>query len=72
MVLIPEWLRCEVNEYFSTPITLQPTTILDIGANIGAFALRAHQEWPDAYIACYEPMPNNVQLLRQHVDTILV
>ena len=65
---IPEWLRSEVEEYFATPLDFKPTTILDIGANIGAFALRAHQEWPEAQVICYEPMPFNLELLRQNVD----
>jgi FkbM family methyltransferase len=31
--------------------------ILDIGANVGAFACWAMQRWPDARITCYEPHP---------------
>jgi FkbM family methyltransferase len=65
---MPEWLRKEVEDYFVVPIELNPATILDIGANIGTFALRAHQEWPDAHITCYEPMPFNLEQLRQNVD----
>lgn len=65
---IPEWLRTEVEDYFAVPIAYKPKTILDIGANIGAFAVRAHHEWPDARITCYEPMPFNLEKLRQNVD----
>ncbi|HAG0015739.1 TPA: FkbM family methyltransferase [Salmonella enterica] len=64
---IPEWLQREVNDYFVEPLNIRPSTVLDIGANIGAFALRAHREWPAAHIICYEPMPFNVDQLRQNV-----
>lgn len=65
--MIPHWLYQEVEEYFKHPITITPRTILDIGANIGAFALRAHREWPEAEIYCYEPLPSNIALFKQHV-----
>lgn len=31
--------------------------IVDIGANVGAFALWANHTWPDAKLTCYEPDP---------------
>lgn len=65
---IPRWLRNEVSEYF-IPLPFQPATILDIGANIGAFAQRAHEEWPEARIVCCEPMPFNVVHLRRNAPT---
>ncbi|EIQ5547882.1 FkbM family methyltransferase [Escherichia coli] len=65
---IPEWLQREVNDYFVKPLNFQPATVLDIGANVGAFAIRAHREWPAAHVICYEPMPFNVDKLRQNVD----
>lgn len=63
---IPQWLFNEVEQYF-IPLPFQPETILDIGANIGAFAQRAHQRWPDAKMLCCEPMPFNVVHLRRNV-----
>lgn len=57
---IPDWLSQEVNDYFAVPIRSIPKTVLDIGANIGAFALRAHYEWPAAKVICFEPMPFNI------------
>jgi FkbM family methyltransferase len=69
MTMIPDWLRKEVNDYFAVPLNISPpATILDIGANVGAFAQRAHQEWPAARITCYEPMPFVVEHLRQNVS----
>ena len=36
-----------------------PATVLDIGANIGAFALRVRAQWPKTAIRCYEPVAEN-------------
>lgn len=63
---IPQWLYKEVEEYF-IPLPFEPKSILDIGANIGAFAQRAHNAWPQAHIVCCEPMPFNVCRLRRNV-----
>jgi FkbM family methyltransferase len=63
---IPRWLYDEVEEYF-IPLPFEPATILDIGANIGAFTQRAHEKWPEARIVCCEPMPFNVVHLRRNV-----
>lgn len=63
---IPRWLLDEVAEYF-VPLPFRPRTILDIGANIGAFAKVAHQVWPESRITCCEPMPFNVCHLRRNV-----
>ena len=35
--VIPDWLRKEVEQYF-IPFPFEPNSIVDIGANIGAFA----------------------------------
>jgi len=63
---IPYWLQAEVAEYF-VPFPFIPETVLDIGANIGAFVQRAQAEWPDASIIACEPMPFNLVHLRQNV-----
>jgi len=62
---IPQWLYDEVDEYF-IDLPFEPASILDIGANIGAFAQRAHEKWPQARIICCEPMPSNVCHLRRN------
>lgn len=41
-------------------------TILDIGSNIGLFALAARRRFPDARIHCYEPNPAIVPYLQSH------
>lgn len=42
--------------------------ILDIGANIGAFARWAKQRWPKSVVHCYEPNESNYALLGRTVD----
>lgn len=41
-----------------------PATVLDLGANIGAFTEWACEQWPAARIAAYEPHPDNATLFR--------
>lgn len=48
----------------------QPPVILDLGANIGAFARWAATRWPGATIHCYEPHPGNFALLQETVQGI--
>ncbi|MDH4189700.1 MAG: FkbM family methyltransferase [Betaproteobacteria bacterium] len=71
---IPDWLYDEVQDYFAIPIPFEPRTVLDIGANIGAFAQEAHSRWPNAHIICCEPMPFNVSRLRRnvHADALII
>lgn len=42
-------------------------TIIDIGANIGVFALYAASQAPDVKVYAYEPFPDNAKWLRQNV-----
>lgn len=35
----------------------RPPRVLDIGANVGAFAVWASHRWPGADVTCYEPNP---------------
>ncbi len=49
----------------------QPPVILDIGANVGAFARWASKRWPGAHIRCYEPHPDNFALLARTIKTYL-
>jgi FkbM family methyltransferase len=45
-------------------------TILDIGANIGLFAIAARRFYPNAIIQCYEPNPNLERHLSAHCSAI--
>jgi FkbM family methyltransferase len=42
----------------------RPLRVLDLGANVGFFALFASRRWPGARIVTVEPDPANVELLR--------
>jgi len=44
-----------------------PPVVLDIGANVGAFAIWALRRWPGAKLICYEPHPLNFEMLKQNV-----
>lgn len=72
MSIIPEYLMSEVEEYFSaSPYNIEnPKIIIDIGSNIGAFAIRAHKEWPNALIYCYEPFHKNIVELERNLSSI--
>ncbi len=41
-------------------------TILDIGANVGSFALWAALRWPDSHIHCFEPNPGTFAYLKRN------
>jgi FkbM family methyltransferase len=43
-------------------------TIVDIGANMGTFAVYAAQSNPDAHVYCYEPEPRNFRVLQNNID----
>lgn len=46
-------------------------TILDIGANIGAFCRWASGRWPGVPIHAYEPHPDNFALLHKTTNTLI-
>lgn len=52
---IPDWMWAEVSAY-DLPFRAAPRTILDIGANVGAFTALANQRWPEAIVEAYEPI----------------
>jgi FkbM family methyltransferase len=39
-----------------------PATVLDIGANVGAFTAWARAKWPEAQVDAYEPVPENAEI----------
>jgi len=70
------WVRDNDDEYVvdemaADPYRLAelstPSVVLDLGANIGAFALSARRRWPNARIICYEPEPDNFGLLCRNI-----
>jgi FkbM family methyltransferase len=49
---------------YAIPLDTPPATVLDIGANIGAFSEWACEQWPNATIQAFEPHPDNATLYR--------
>jgi FkbM family methyltransferase len=45
--------------------------ILDIGANVGSFAVWAVNRWPGCFVHCYEPLPANFELLRSNLRSLV-
>jgi FkbM family methyltransferase len=50
--------------------SVRPRVILDIGANIGITAIWLSQHFRDAIIYCFEPIPENIELLRRNTASI--
>jgi FkbM family methyltransferase len=42
--------------------------VVDIGANLGSFALAAAQRYPDGLVYCFEPGSDNFALLQQNIE----
>lgn len=61
--MVPHLQKVLDGEYQIDQIVEPPKVILDIGANVGAFAFWAHNKWPEAKIYCYEPEENNFSQL---------
>ena len=47
-----------------------PPTVLDLGANCGAFSVWATQVWPGAIVHAYEPAQINYDYLKQNTETL--
>lgn len=64
-----------VHEIFSSKnynlsrVPFEPDIILDLGANIGLFALLVARHWPEAALVCVEPHPVTFSLLCENLKT---
>jgi FkbM family methyltransferase len=57
------------NEYpLAGPVGYAPSTIVDVGANVGATALLFHDSFPGAQIHCYEPSMDNLPCLWENTE----
>lgn len=56
-----------LHEYYNLNLPFSPTTILDLGSNIGLTAIYLSRSYPKAELACVEPMPNNIRSLRRNL-----
>jgi FkbM family methyltransferase len=62
----PYLLKIFKGEY-DVPLFIHAPTILDIGANVGAFSVWASHRWVGANIFAYEPHPETYKLLKENL-----
>ena len=70
-MIIPNNMISHVGKIFQGEYAIGQMTnpyIIDIGANVGGFAVWAHEYFPNAKIDCYEPIKANYELLRQNTE----
>ncbi|MGB8582343.1 MAG: FkbM family methyltransferase [Candidatus Sulfotelmatobacter sp.] len=56
------------HQYYHFVFPCAPTTILDLGANIGMTTIYFHRCFPNAELACVEPIPGNLRMLRENLQ----
>jgi FkbM family methyltransferase len=56
------------HRFYSFELPQVPRTLLDLGANIGLTALFFAKRYPDAILACVEPMEENLILLKANLE----
>ena len=49
---------------YDLPLAKHPITVLDIGANEGAFTAWALEKWPACIIESFEPVPANADIFK--------
>jgi FkbM family methyltransferase len=67
--MVPHAQRVLRGEY-DVPYEHARPVIIDIGANIGSFAVWALGRWPGGFVHCYEPLPANFALLEQNLGNV--
>ena len=55
------------HRYYDFDLPYVPRTILDLGANAGFVTLYFARKYPDAALACVEPMADNISLLEDNL-----
>lgn len=55
------------HRYYDLPLASAPDTILDLGANTGLTAVYLGRAYPDARLACVEPVPGNLRMLERNL-----
>ncbi len=71
-MIIPNNMISHVGKIFqgeyATLGVIENPYIIDIGANVGGFAVWAHEFFKNPKIDCYEPINANYDLLRQNIE----
>ena len=47
-----------------------PRTLIDVGANVGQFAVASAKLFPDVSVHCFEPNPENLEQLQKNVSSL--
>ena len=63
-------LKPEGKREYEFPFPVEPKVILDLGANIGVTARLLAERYTEAEIHCFEPVPENLELLRRNVSPL--
>ncbi len=67
----PETMRRHVqfvlDGEYDIPYQFNAPVVLDIGANVGSFAVWALARWPGSHVHCYEPLPSNFAYLSKNL-----
>ncbi|MFN8358258.1 MAG: FkbM family methyltransferase [Spirosomataceae bacterium] len=53
--------------YRLSSLTWKPDIVIDGGGNIGLFTLAASALWTEAQFICYEPVPENVKVIKKNI-----
>ena len=56
------------HEYYRLPLAAPPATILDLGSNTGLTAVYFGRVYPNAQLACVEPVPENLRVLSRNLE----
>lgn len=56
------------HHYYRLPLAQAPRSVLDLGANSGMTAVYFGRLYPQASLACVEPVPRNVEVLRRNLE----
>jgi FkbM family methyltransferase len=76
LAVVPETMAPHVRRVlggeYDIPLKESPSTVLDIGGNIGSFAVWAAHKWPGANIVSYEPEGENAGMFRKNTEGLPV
>jgi len=57
-----------LEDYYLLRCTDKPTVVVDGGANVGLFAIKVKNDFPEAKLICIEPDPDNFTSLRKNLS----
>ncbi len=73
-MIVPDSMLVHVAKIFEgeydVPIQHPAPKIIDIGANVGGFAIWAKYRWPNASLDCYEPIKTNYEILEKNAKSL--